>query len=293
MPATRPRAQTLPVSKKDADAARERLARWTDATPTNNERIGKPDPSWLKPKKEKKPTVAMSMPVSKRDADAARARLARWEATPISNARIGRRFNASSQSSSGGSSDVEEEQGTTSAIPELVRRDRSLSVPIGHRPFTGFTLQGSADTYEPSNGIGPALLVESKRSSKGTEHALSLDTLKVSVVEPASRPEAPEREARVTVSKRIKTEARMNGEEEYEVVYTTRAPIGLMRGRGVSLDGGMAAAMNDRGDPSAVRTSLERAARLYGTTTDDLVEAVRLVAPPAMEAPLAAALVVV
>ena len=130
-------------------------------------------------------------------------------------------------------------------------------MPIGHRPFTGFTLQGSADTYEPSNGIGPALLVESKRSSKGTEHALSLDTLKVSVVEPASRPEAPEREARVTVSKRIKTEATMNGEEEYEVVYTTRAPIGPMRGRGVSLDGGMAAAMNDRGDPSAVRTSLE------------------------------------
>lgn len=44
----------------------------------------------------------------------------------------------------------------------------------------------------------------------------------------------------------------------------------------------------ERGDVDAVRTALRDTSRLYGTSTSRLVEAMRLVAPPALGAPLVA-----
>ena len=81
----------------------------------------------------------------------------------------------------------------------------------------------------------------------------------------------------------------MNGEEEYEVVYTTRAYRAHARPR--RLAGRWHGRRDERSRRPVGRVHEPSVPRPYGTTTDDLVEAVRLVAPPPMEAPLAAALV--
>lgn len=190
--------------------------------------------------------------------------------------------------------------------------ERTKSMPTTRstaRGFGGFSHKTSIDKFAPTNGIGPGLVTEATRLSSGDlEQTLTLDGLKVCVVQQQPRPDAvPKTTVTIAVAQRSAL-SRPKGvgfshldAEQYEIVYSSRTS-GRKRNftgsdsRQDTLLDAMADARShtsrpsERGDPVAVRAALERAARLYGASAHTLVEAMKSVTAPEVSAPLASAL---
>jgi len=259
-------------------------------------RDARPDPAWVR---EKKPqdsgektrlAPSRSLPVnsSQRSCSGTPACscrtcvLSRWQAAaPAGNIRTGLRM----PSSSSATSDEDEAEGI---------RERSVSAPL----FRGFQIVSTRDQFVPTGGVGPSLIVEARHlpADGGVEQTLLLDSnLKLSVVERKPCEDALP-ETVLTVSKRPSRLEAPPGlaSQSFEIIYSRRSNecYGGPRERTPSLDDladerAQASRPVERGDPAAVRSALEQAARLYGTSAPELVAAVRNVVPAEVGAPLA------
>lgn len=214
-----------------------------------------------------------------------------------SNARAARRMPSSSSTASSAeeSDEVEDDE------DEVLQRSRSAP------SFRGFALTSTQDKYEPKSGLGPKLVVETRRlpAGLGVEHALTVDDdLKLCTVERTPLPDALP-ETLCTVSKRSAQPDAPPGHasRDFEIVYSRLATVAdateasgvfgdATRERMTSIDalagaGAQASRPVERGDASVARSALEQAARLYGTSRPELVDAMRTVVPPEMGATLA------
>lgn len=237
--------------------------------------------------------ASMSLPVGKRRCNnsatcTCRACvLARWATyTPAYNARAGMRLDDSNSSRS---SDDE------AAVEEDSVLTRSNSAP----PFCGFTVSSTLDLFEPTSGVGKSLSLEARPLPHGgTEQTLTLDGLKLRVQERLPTAGALP-ETLLTVSAAAAGRSAPGGEQHYSILYSRRSTDALRdvvtRERSLSVDAlaeahGQPSRISERGDISSAAAALEQAARSYGTSASELVEAVRgLVGPhaPAMGASLA------
>jgi len=176
--------------------------------------------------------------------------------------------------------------------------ERSVSDPTPRgEPFRGFTHHKAVDHFAPNNGFGPGMVLEATNlPTGGIEQTLSLDGLKLSVVEERPRPGAAP-ETLIAVSQRLpRIHSTPFSANEYELVYTMRS-LRLARvltgGAAISLD--VLASVNDgaassveRGEPAIVRPLLETTARMYGASVSQLVDAVQFAAPKEIGDALAA-----
>jgi len=273
------------MAAADTMAARRsaRASRF-EARLNSTDRAAAADPAWqVRKPTDKSSATSISMPMGRRrctggsDCTCKVCVLARWQASPPTGARVGVRLDGNSSWSSDDESVEEEELELT----------RSKSAP----PFSGFSISSTLDLFEPASGVGPSLTLEARPlPDGGTEQTLTFDSgfkLSVQEITPASGA-LPE-----TLLTVLATAA---GRTSPEVLYSRRSNDGLRglitRDRALSLDDlaarhGQPSRLSERGDASSAVAALERAARSYGTSAPELVEAVRSVAPPVMGASLA------
>ena len=166
-------------------------------------------------------------------------------------------------------------------------------------PFAGFVLDRAVDHFVPI-GPGPSwTLAALSAPGGGTEQQVAFDGMKLSVLERARPLTGALPETVVTVPKRRRLSAGSGvprPSEAWEVIYTSRrlSPRLTRPGEPPAAAGADLAAALDasaegvsqasgplvNGDAAAAAALLEVEARLYGATLDELVEAVRRVAPP-------------
>lgn len=291
----------MPASNRATRSARWENLRATAAANTRNsvvdwaDQVKQADRAKLanesKPRSVSVDTVSLSMPVGTRPctrntglATTCSCRecvLARWNRSSSADARAA--VIRSPQSSSG--EDEQSERSTRTSNADQSPRG------LDARPFRGFGLSKAIDHFGPLSGHGPSMIVEARDLPwGGTEQTLSLDMLKLSVVEqpPPSGSVAPT-EVCVTVYKRRRTSPALTGHafgsasavsHDYEVVYSSR--VAAFRGPATTvalLDASTPPGQCVRGDLESVAAVLESAAQSYGTTTASLVEEARRVVP--------------
>lgn len=195
--------------------------------------------------------------------------LNRWDTTQTKSDRAGHAWiDGSSRRSS--SSPRSSASSDTSQAPAPIA---SSSRPFGLAPLR------TVDEFVPTNGRGPTISLEARRSSEledELEQTLTLADLKLTIAADAAAAPAALSERVVTVSKRRRG-------DDFEVIFLSRGLSPSRRPASVdalaALSWQRSAARFESGDAAAVAALLEGAARSYGTSVPALLDAVHAVAP--------------